>query len=104
MMRNWFAFLMGRNFYLYNFGSSIVVIELGKLSPDIPLVAEEDSAFLRSRDTLVATVVNEVTSKASPSEKPLTQVDVLEAIDRGKKNAVEFRSKPATYWVGTLSS
>ncbi|KAK4252736.1 hypothetical protein QN277_014347 [Acacia crassicarpa] len=63
------------------------------------VVAEEDSAFLRSSNTLVDTVVNEVTAKASPTNKPWTQVDVLEAIDRGGKNAVEFRSKPATYWV-----
>ncbi|XP_054778542.1 putative PAP-specific phosphatase, mitochondrial isoform X2 [Prosopis cineraria] len=79
---------------------ALISLELGKLFPSIPLVAEEDSAFLRSRDILVDTVVNAVTAKASPTTEPWTQADVLEAIDRGGKNAFEFGSKPATYWVG----
>lgn len=71
--------------------------------PSIPLVAEEDSAFLRSTN-LVDTVLDAVTAEASSTSKPLTQDDVLEAIDRGGKDAFVFGSKPATYWVGILSS
>ncbi|KVG99624.1 Inositol monophosphatase [Cynara cardunculus var. scolymus] len=74
---------------------ALVSLELGKLFPSIPLVAEEDSAFLRSNN-LVNSVVNVVTDKASSQDKALTQTDVLEAIDRGGK----FGPNPATYWVG----
>ncbi|KAI3718809.1 hypothetical protein L6452_19693 [Arctium lappa] len=73
---------------------ALVSLELGKLFPSIPLVAEEDSAFLRSNN-LVDSVVNVVSDKASPRDKALTQTDVLEAIDRGGK----FGPNPATYWV-----
>lgn len=62
-------------------------------------MAEEDSAFLRSRN-LGDTVLDAVTAKASSTCKPLTQDDVLNAIDRGGKDAFVFGSKPATYWVG----
>lgn len=61
-------------------------------------MAEEDSGFLRSRN-LADTVADAVTAKASPSNKPWTQNDVLEAIDRGGKDAFVFGSMPATYWV-----
>ncbi|KAF7841972.1 putative PAP-specific phosphatase, mitochondrial isoform X1 [Senna tora] len=77
---------------------ALISLELGKLFPSIPLVAEEDSAFLRSRN-LAETVVNAVTAKASPTNKPCTQDDVLDAIDRGGKDAFVFGSNPATYWV-----
>ncbi|KAE9591780.1 putative phosphoric monoester hydrolase [Lupinus albus] len=77
---------------------ALLSLELNKLFPDIPLVAEEDSAFLRSRN-LAGTVLDAVTAKASSTGKPLTQDDVLEAIDRGGKDASVFGSKPATYWV-----
>lgn len=66
-------------------------------------MAEEDSAFLRSRN-LVGTVLDAVSSEASSTCKTLTQDDVLKAIDRGGKDAFVFGSKPATYWVGILSS
>ncbi|KAI3818768.1 hypothetical protein L1987_12585 [Smallanthus sonchifolius] len=69
-------------------------VDLGKLFPSIPLVAEEDSAFLRSNN-LVDSVVNVVTDKTSSQDKALTQADVLEAIDRRG----EFGPEPATYWV-----
>lgn len=68
--------------------------ELGKLFPSIPLVAEEDSAFLRSNN-LVDSVVNVVIDKSSSKDKELTEADVLEAIDRGGT----FGPNPATYWV-----
>ncbi|XP_076922722.1 putative 3'(2'),5'-bisphosphate nucleotidase, mitochondrial [Bidens hawaiensis] len=73
---------------------ALISLELGKLFPSIPLVAEEDSAFLRSNN-LVDAVVNVVTDNASCQDKALTQGDVVEAIDRRG----EFGPKPATYWV-----
>ncbi|KAL5157202.1 putative PAP-specific phosphatase, mitochondrial [Glycine soja] len=77
---------------------ALISFELNKLFPSIPLVAEEDSAFLRTRN-LAGTVLDAVTDTASSTCKPLTQDDVLEAIDRGGKDAFLFGSKPATYWV-----
>uniref|UniRef100_A0A0R0FWW9 PAP-specific phosphatase, mitochondrial n=1 Tax=Glycine max TaxID=3847 RepID=A0A0R0FWW9_SOYBN len=77
---------------------ALISFELNKLFPSIPLVAEEDSAFLRTRN-LAGTVLDAVTDTASSTCKPLTQDDVLEAIDRGGKDAFVFGSKPATYWV-----
>lgn len=74
------------------------VAELGRLFPSIPLVAEEDSAFLRSNN-LANSVLDVVADKAEFSSKPLTETDVLEAIDRGGKDAFVFGSSPATYWV-----
>ncbi|KAK9065323.1 hypothetical protein SSX86_016706 [Deinandra increscens subsp. villosa] len=73
---------------------ALISLELGKLFPSIPLVAEEDSAFLSSNN-LVDSVVNVVTDKSSSQDKALTQADVLEAIDRRG----EFGPEPATYWV-----
>ncbi|WOH11768.1 hypothetical protein DCAR_0831260 [Daucus carota subsp. sativus] len=77
---------------------ALVSLELEKLFPSIPLVAEEDSAFLRSNN-LANSVLDVVTEKAKISGKPLTEADVLEAIDRGGKDAFVFGSSPATYWV-----
>ncbi|XP_059659924.1 putative PAP-specific phosphatase, mitochondrial isoform X2 [Cornus florida] len=77
---------------------ALISLELGKLFPSIPLVAEEDSAFVRSNN-LENSVLNVVTDKTSFRDKQLTQADVLEAIDRGGKDAFTFGPKPATYWV-----
>nr|XP_048334845.1 putative PAP-specific phosphatase, mitochondrial isoform X3 [Ziziphus jujuba var. spinosa] len=77
---------------------ALVSLELGKLFPSIPLVAEEDSAFVRSNN-LVEPVVNAVTGCSSSIDKSWTEADVLEAIDRGGKDAFVFCTKPATYWV-----
>lgn len=66
--------------------------------PTIPLVAEEDSSFLRSNN-LADLVVNEVADKARFGDKSLTDADVLEAIDRGGKDAFTFGARPATYWI-----
>lgn len=77
---------------------ALVSLELGKLFPAIPLVAEEDSSFLRSNN-LADLVTNEVADKTIFGDKSLTDADVLEAIDRGGKDAFEFGAKPATYWV-----
>lgn len=81
----------------------IMVTELGKLFPSIPLVAEEDSAFVHSNN-LEDPVVKAVTRQASAEDKPWTHDDVLKAIDRGGKEAFTFGTKPATYWVGLTSS
>ncbi|KAK9268148.1 hypothetical protein L1049_010589 [Liquidambar formosana] len=77
---------------------ALISLELGRLFPSIPLVAEEDSSFLRSNN-LADLVVNEVADKASFGDKSLTSADVLEAIDRGGKDAFAFGARPATYWV-----
>lgn len=77
---------------------ALISLELGNLFPSIPLVAEEDSGFLRSNN-LVDAVVSAVTDNASSTDKPLANADVLDAIDRGGKNAVAFGNRPATYWV-----
>ncbi|KAL6856076.1 hypothetical protein ACP4OV_018878 [Aristida adscensionis] len=85
---------------------ALVSLELQRLFPSIPLVAEEDSASLRSSqsdgnssDVLVEAIFSAVTDKVSNSGSPLTHDDVLRAIDRGGKNAFAFDSSPATYWV-----
>lgn len=88
-----------------------MMAELKRSFPSIPLVAEEDSSFLRSGSVssqkdgsyvgnfLVDSVVSTVADKASSNLEPLTSDGVLEAIDRGGKDAVSFGSQPATYWV-----
>ncbi|KAG9452788.1 hypothetical protein H6P81_005692 [Aristolochia fimbriata] len=87
---------------------ALISLELGRAFPSIPLVAEEDSTFLRSSlensehekgsssNFLVDSVLNAVNEKTSES---LSHNDVLEAIDRGGKVTVGFGTKPATYWV-----
>ncbi|KAL1214614.1 putative PAP-specific phosphatase [Cardamine amara subsp. amara] len=77
---------------------ALISLELSKLFPSIPLVAEEDSHFVRANN-LVSSVVSEVKSKASIEENQLSDSHVLEAIDRGGKDAYTFCNKPATYWV-----
>lgn len=80
--------------------------ELQQLFPSIPLVAEEDSTFLKSfkpddnsGNVLIESISSAVTDKVNNSGSPLTHDDVLRAIDRGGKDAVSFDSNPATYWV-----
>ncbi|TYH47836.1 hypothetical protein ES332_D10G026300v1 [Gossypium tomentosum] len=75
---------------------ALVSLELGKLFPSIPLVAEEDSGFLQSQN-LVDLVVSAVSDKTSFHEESFSHADVLEAIDRGERT--EFGTKPATYWI-----
>ncbi|PON49339.1 Inositol monophosphatase [Parasponia andersonii] len=77
---------------------ALVSLELGNLFPSIPLVAEEDSAFIRSNN-LADLVVNAVTGNSSLTDTSCTEADVLHAIDRGGKDAFTFGSKPATYWL-----
>nr|ACG34913.1 hypothetical protein [Zea mays] len=86
---------------------ALISLELQRLFPSIPLVAEEDSASLRSSkaddnssDILVESIFSAVVDKVSNNGSHLTQDDVLRAIDRGGKDAVSFDSNPATYWVG----
>ncbi|CAN8242068.1 unnamed protein product [Cochlearia groenlandica] len=80
---------------------ALVSLELSKQFPLIPLVAEEDSVSVRADNNIVSSVVSEVKAKASVGDKPLSDADVLEAIDRGGKDAFVFCDKPATYWVYT---
>lgn len=84
----------------------LLLEELQRLFPSIPLVAEEDSASLRSSRAddnssgiLVESIFSAVADKVSNNGSALTQDDVLRAIDRGGKDAVSFDSNPATYWV-----
>ncbi|KAM0863975.1 hypothetical protein ACQ4PT_044232 [Festuca glaucescens] len=76
--------------------------ELQQLFPSIPLVAEEDSAFLRSPDAdagIIESISSFIARNVSNNGSPLTHDDVLRAIDRGGREAVSFDSKPATYWI-----
>ncbi|KAL2475451.1 putative PAP-specific phosphatase [Abeliophyllum distichum] len=77
---------------------ALISLEMSKLFPSIPLVAEEDSTFLRENN-LADAVVEVVTDKSALGDKQLSQDDVLKAIDRGGRDAYVFGSKPATYWV-----
>ncbi|XP_047066648.1 putative PAP-specific phosphatase, mitochondrial [Lolium rigidum] len=85
---------------------ALISFELQQLFPSIPLVAEEDSTFLKSfnpddnsGNVLIESISSAVTDKVNNSGSPLTHDDVLRAIDRGGKDAVSFDSNPATYWV-----
>lgn len=71
---------------------------MSKLFPSIPLVAEEDSGFVRENN-LAGAVFDAVTDSSSISDKELSEEDVLKAIDRGGKDAYLFGPEPATYWV-----
>ncbi|XP_011096189.1 putative PAP-specific phosphatase, mitochondrial isoform X3 [Sesamum indicum] len=82
-----------------DFGAqALISLEMSKLFPSIPLVAEEDSAFVRENN-LVDAVVEVVSDKATIGDKELSQDDVLKAIDRGGKDAYVFGPEPATYWI-----
>ncbi|KAM3285248.1 putative PAP-specific phosphatase, mitochondrial [Capsicum chacoense] len=76
---------------------ALVSLEMNRLFPSIPLVAEEDSAFLRSNN-LVGSVVSVVKDKATLGDE-VTEDNILKAIDRGGKDACVFEPKPATYWI-----
>lgn len=76
---------------------ALVSLELSHLFPSIPLVAEEDSAFVRSNN-LVDAVADVVNDKLQCGDK-LANDDILKAIDRGGKEAYLFSHKPDTYWV-----
>ena len=84
-------------------------IELEREFPTIPLVAEEDSAFLRSRsdnkrgydgnNVVVNAIFDAVSDKIDGQDENFNTDDVLRAIDRGGKDANSFNEQPATYWV-----
>ncbi|XP_055803277.1 putative PAP-specific phosphatase, mitochondrial isoform X2 [Solanum dulcamara] len=76
---------------------ALVSLEMNRLFPSIPLVAEEDSAFLRSNN-LVGSVVDVVKNKATLGDE-VTEDNILKAIDRGGKDAYVFAPEPATYWI-----
>ncbi|XP_059063507.1 putative PAP-specific phosphatase, mitochondrial isoform X2 [Cryptomeria japonica] len=87
---------------------ALISMELGRLFPSIPLVAEEDSRQLRSdlenfqqnsaSNSLVEAVMNAVTDSQGLQAEPLNYNQILKAIDRGGK-AMTSEGKPATYWV-----
>ncbi|KAK4439253.1 putative PAP-specific phosphatase, mitochondrial [Sesamum alatum] len=77
---------------------ALVSLEMSQLFPSIPLVAEEDSAFVREKN-LVDAVFEVVSDKATIGDEELSRDDVLKAIDRGGKNASLFGPQPATYWI-----
>ncbi|KAG2646102.1 hypothetical protein PVAP13_2KG486700 [Panicum virgatum] len=96
----------GKSILEKNDQTPVTIADFERLFPSIPLVAEEDSASLRSSNTddnssdvLVESIFSGVADKVSNSSSLLTQDDVLRAIDRGGKDAVSFDSNPATYWV-----
>lgn len=74
---------------------------MGRLFPSIPLVAEEDSAFLRENN-LVGSVVEVVSDKSTLDEKELSPDDILKSIDRGGKGSYSFGPEQATYWVSLI--
>ena len=84
-------------------------IELEREFPAIPLVAEEDSAFLRSKsdskrgydgnNVIVNAIFDAVSDKIDGRDENFNTDDVLRAIDRGGKDASSFSEQPATYWV-----
>ncbi|CAN0842395.1 Putative PAP-specific phosphatase, mitochondrial [Linum grandiflorum] len=76
---------------------AFISYELDQAFPAIPLVAEEDSGFLRANN-LVDSVASVIANRTS-SDKPLTQAQLLEAIDRGGSNPIVYDDKPATYWI-----
>ncbi|KAF3789257.1 putative PAP-specific phosphatase [Nymphaea thermarum] len=85
------------------------ISESGNLFPLIPLVADEDSSYLRTTllkpdengncgySSLVDSILKAVTNNVSC--RSLSCGDVLQAIDRGGRSAHDFGSKPTTYWV-----
>ncbi|KAF5177646.1 3'(2'),5'-bisphosphate nucleotidase [Thalictrum thalictroides] len=77
---------------------ALISLEMNRLFPSIPLVAEEDSTFLRS-SVLADTVVSVVNDTMELGNTTLDRDDVLKAIDRGGKDAFSFGESPATYWV-----
>ncbi|XP_073058690.1 putative 3'(2'),5'-bisphosphate nucleotidase, mitochondrial isoform X3 [Primulina eburnea] len=77
---------------------ALVSLEMGRLFPSIPLVAEEDSAFLRENN-LVGPIVEVVSGKSTLDEKELTPGDILKSIDRGGKGSYPFGPEQATYWI-----
>ncbi|KAF3320943.1 putative PAP-specific phosphatase [Carex littledalei] len=88
---------------------ALISLELEREFPTIPLVAEEDSAFLRSKsyskmgcdgnNVLVDAIFDAVSNKIDGQDKNFNTDDVLRAIDRGGKDASSFNEQPATYWV-----
>ncbi|XP_073280462.1 putative 3'(2'),5'-bisphosphate nucleotidase, mitochondrial isoform X2 [Primulina huaijiensis] len=77
---------------------ALVSLEMGRLFPSIPLVAEEDSAFLRENN-LVGPIVEVVSGKSTLDEKELIPGDILKSIDRGGKGSYSFGPEQATYWI-----
>uniref|UniRef100_A0A0C9S844 TSA: Wollemia nobilis Ref_Wollemi_Transcript_5913_1554 transcribed RNA sequence n=1 Tax=Wollemia nobilis TaxID=56998 RepID=A0A0C9S844_9CONI len=87
---------------------ALISLELSRLFPYIPLVAEEDSSQLlldlENSDqngvssSLVEAVMNAVSNSSSLQAESLNHDKILKAIDRGGQE-MTFKAKPATYWV-----
>lgn len=89
---------ISHSLYTFCFCFSFYATEMSKLFPSIPLVAEEDSGFVRENN-LASAVFAEVMDKSSISDDELSEEGVLKAIDRGGKDAYLFGPEPTTYWV-----
>ncbi|KAG8099681.1 hypothetical protein GUJ93_ZPchr0013g35967 [Zizania palustris] len=74
---------------------ALISLELQRSFPTIPLVAEEDSASVRSNNVLVESISSAVADNVSHVDSSLTHDEVLRAIDRGGKDVVSS----STYWV-----
>jgi 3'(2'), 5'-bisphosphate nucleotidase len=87
----------------------VLLEELQQLFPSIPLVAEEDSACLRSSNAeesngnaLVESISSFVADTVSNNGSPLSHDDLLRAIDRGDKDACCLLRCKSRYLLGTL--
>jgi len=90
---------------------ALVSMELTRLFPSIPLVAEEDSSQLLldletshqnandASNSLVEAVSNAVANSLSLQADLLNYDELLKAIDRGGKETTSLEEEPATYWV-----
>lgn len=90
---------------------ALVSMELTRLFPSIPLVAEEDSSQLlldletshqngnNASNSLVEAVTNAVANSSSLQPDLLNYDELLKAIDRGGKETTSLEEEPATYWV-----
>lgn len=90
---------------------ALVSMELTRLFPSIPLVAEEDSSQLlldletshqianNASNSLVEAVTNAVANSLSLDADTLNHNELLKAIDKGGKETISSEEEPATYWV-----
>ncbi|RRT73263.1 hypothetical protein B296_00033539, partial [Ensete ventricosum] len=63
------------------------------------ILEKNDQTPVTIADFGVQALISLVADKATGADDPLTSDVVLEAIDRGGKDAVSFDAQPATYWV-----
>ncbi|RZS19273.1 hypothetical protein BHM03_00051645, partial [Ensete ventricosum] len=63
------------------------------------ILEKNDQTPVTIADFGVQALISLVADKATGADDPLTSDVVLEAIDRGGRDAVSFDAQPATYWV-----